>query len=86
MNKLTDLPNIGGKLAELLERAGIETPEQLRNLGSKQAFLMISAVTDCACINKLYAIEGAIQGINKKLLASETKADLLEYFRSLKKL
>ncbi|MEI6285487.1 MAG: TfoX/Sxy family DNA transformation protein [Bacillota bacterium] len=34
MEKLTELPNIGGKLAELLERSGIETPEQLRNLGS----------------------------------------------------
>ena len=86
MNKLTDMPNIGAKLAELLHLAGIETPEQLQNLGSKQAFLMLLAVTDCACINKLYAIEGAIEGINKKLLPIEIKTELLDFFRSLKKL
>ena len=83
MDKLTDLPNIGVKLAGLLQRVGIDTPEQLRSLGSKQAFLMISAVTDFTCINKLYAIESAIRGINKQQLAGETKAELLEYFRAL---
>ena len=83
MNKLTALPNIGPKLAELLQRAGIETPEQLRSVGSKQAFLMISAVTDAACINKLYALESAIEGIDKKLLTDETRAELLVFFRSL---
>jgi len=84
MNKLTDLPNIGVKLAALLQRVEIETPEQLRSLGSQQAFLMIHAVADSACINKLYALEGAIAGINKRQLDADTKAELLEFFRSLK--
>ena len=30
MNRLTDLPNIGPKLAEHLEKAGIPSPEALR--------------------------------------------------------
>ena len=36
MARLTDLPNIGPKLAENLEKAGIETPERLRELGRRR--------------------------------------------------
>lgn len=84
MNKLTDLPNIGEKLSKLLKHTGIETPEQLRKLGSKQAFMMIATVDGTtACINKLYALEAAIQGINKKFLSEDDKANLLNFFRSV---
>lgn len=33
MTKLTDLPNIGPKVAGDLETAGISTPEELREVG-----------------------------------------------------
>ena len=51
MEKLTDLPNIGPKLAENLEKAGIETPDQLRELGAETAFLRIRTQVDStACL------------------------------------
>ena len=35
MTKLTDLPNIGPKVAGDLETAGISTPEELREIGAE---------------------------------------------------
>lgn len=35
MSKLSDLPNIGKKLEEQLNEVGIETIEQLKEVGSK---------------------------------------------------
>ena len=35
MTKLTDLPNIGPKVAGDLEPAGISTPEELREIGAE---------------------------------------------------
>ena len=58
MEKLTDLPNIGPKLAENLEKAGIETPDQLRELGAETAFLRIRTQADStACLHQLEALE-----------------------------
>ncbi len=54
MARLTDLPNIGPKLAENLEKAGIETPERLRELGAEEAFLRIRTQADAAsCLHQL---------------------------------
>ena len=38
---LTDLPNVGLKLAENLRRVGLETPEDFRKAGAREAFLRI---------------------------------------------
>jgi len=38
---LKDLPNIGAKLEEELNRAGIDTPEELKRLGGKEAFIRL---------------------------------------------
>ena len=37
--ELTDLPNIGPVLAGNLKKIGVDTPEQLRELGAEGAFL-----------------------------------------------
>ena len=69
MERLTDLPNIGPKLAENLEKAGIETPERLRELGAEEAFLRIRAQADAAaCLHQLEALAGAAEGVRKSLL------------------
>ncbi len=84
MEKLTDLPNIGPKLADNLEKAGIETPEQLRALGAEEAFLRIRAQVDAtACLHQLEALAGAAEGVRKSLLPPERKAELKVWFRSL---
>lgn len=84
MEKLTDLPNIGPKLAENLEKAGIETPDQLRELGAETAFLHIRTQADStACLHQLEALAGAAEGVRKSLLPPERKTKLKDWFRSL---
>ncbi len=69
---LTDLPNIGPKLAEELRRAGLETPEAFRAAGAEEAFLRIRTQADpAACFHKLTALAGAELGVPKKALPPE---------------
>ncbi len=84
MERLTDLPNIAPKLAENLEKAGIETPDRLRELGAEEAFLRIRTQVDViACLHQLEALAGAAEGVRKGLLPPERKAELKSWFRSL---
>lgn len=84
MEKLTDLPNIGPKLAENLEKAGVGTPEMLRELGAEETFLRIRTRVDAAaCLHQLEALAGAAAGVRKSLLSPERKAELKAWFRTL---
>lgn len=59
MDRLTDLPNIGPKLAGNLGRIGVNDPGQLRELGAEEAFLRIRAQVDpTACLHQLEALAG----------------------------
>ncbi len=83
MSELDKLINIGDVLAKKLLEAGIDSIDSLHALGSKEAFLLIRSIYDGACINHLYALEGAIQGIRWHNLSPETKQDLKEFFQSI---
>ena len=84
MEKLTDLPNIGPVLAGNLEKAGIDTPDRLRELGAEEAFLRIrTRVDSTACLHQLGALAGAAAGVRKSLLPPERKAELKAWFRGL---
>jgi DNA transformation protein and related proteins len=85
MNDLRQLPNIGKVVAEQLEIVGISTPAQLKSVGSEEAFTRLATLDESACINMLYALEGAIQGIRWHNLSSERKKELLEFFYFCKK-
>ena len=81
---LTDLPNVGLKLAENLRRVGLETPEDFRKAGAREAFLRIRAQVDpTACFHQLTALAGAAAGIPKKALPQEDKMALRAFFDSL---
>lgn len=80
MGNLSKLPNIGAVVEEQLNRVGITTYDQLKETGSKQAWLKIKAIDESACINRLYGLEGAIQGIKKSQLSPEVKAELKEFY------
>lgn len=84
MGELSKLPNIGKVLEEQLSQIGIETPEQLREMGSRQAWLKIREIDESACINRLQALEAAIQGIRKTELTPEVKADLKDFYNAVK--
>ncbi len=82
MAELSKLPNIGKTLEEQLQQVGIETPEQLAQLGSKQAWLTIKAMDPSACYSRLCALEGALQGIRWHSLDDKTKQELKEFYQS----
>lgn len=84
MERLTDLPNIGPVLAGNLEKTGVTTPGQLREIGAEEAFLRIRAQVDpTACLHQLEALAGAAEGVKKSLLDPERKAELKSWYRGL---
>lgn len=81
---LTDLPNVGLKLAENLRRVGLETPKDFRKAGAREAFLRIRAQVDpTACFHQLTALAGAELGVPKKAIPAEEKAELRAFFDNL---
>lgn len=84
MGELSKLENIGKKVEEQLEQVGISTAEELRNIGSKAAWLRIQEIDESACINRLMALEGAIQGVKKTMLSDEIKTDLKMFYKEHK--
>ena len=68
MGELSKLPNIGKAVEAQLIQVGIETPEALREIGAKAACLKIQEIDPSACIHRLLALEGAIQGVKKTTL------------------
>ncbi len=76
-SEMCKMPNIGTKIAQELKQAGIHKPEQLIEMGSLEALVQINGtVLDESCLNKLYALEGAIRGIRWHGLDPETKETL----------
>ena len=81
---LSKMPNIGKVTERQLIQAGIETPEQLREIGAKEALLRIRLTSDPgACIRVLYGLQGAIDGVKDSELDETIKSDLLAFFRTL---
>lgn len=83
--ELSKAPNIGKKLEQQCRQAGVESIEELRTASSKAVWLKILAFDSSACVNRLYALEGAVRGIDKKLLPSEVKEELKQFVRAAKK-
>lgn len=77
---LTRMPNIGKVVAEKLIQVGITTPEELKVIGTEQAFIRLLTVDDTACFSMLQGLEGAIQGIRWHNLPKERKEELKEFF------
>ena len=73
MGELSKLPNIGKAVEAQLIQVGIETPEALRQVGAKDAWLKIQEIDPSACIHRLLALEGAIQGVKKTDLPDEVE-------------
>ncbi|BCN29479.1 TfoX/Sxy family protein [Anaeromicropila herbilytica] len=83
MGELSKLPNIGNVVEEQLNHVGINNEEQLKEIGSKAAWLKIRAIDSSACINRLLALEGAIQGIRWFGLTDEKKKELKEFYKEV---
>ena len=85
MGELSKLPNIGKKVEEQLIQVGIASADDLKRIGAKEAWLKIQEIDESACIHRLMALEGAIQGVKKTMLSDETKADLKEFYKEHRK-
>ena len=85
MGELSKLPNIGKKVEEQLTQVGINSADELKKAGAKVAWLKIQKIDESACINRLMALEGAIEGVKKTMLSDEVKADLKEFYHENKK-
>lgn len=83
MGRLSNMPNIGSVLEKKLIEVGITDPEALIQLGSKEAFMRIRTIDHTACLNMLYALEGAIGGVRWHSLSVESKEELREFFQTL---
>lgn len=84
MSELLKLPNVGKVLEGNLLAVGIETVEQLRQIGAEEAFWRIRLQRDPgACLHMLYGIQGAILGIPDKQLPFDVKEKLKGFFQSL---
>lgn len=81
--KLSELPNIGAVLEKQLIDIGIDSPEKLIEIGTEQVFIRLKSFDPTSCLHKLTAIEGAVQGIPKKNISNERKAELKEFFNKL---
>lgn len=76
MKNLSELPNIGNAVANQLKQVGILDEDDLKSIGAEQAWLKIQQIDKTACINKLYALEGAILGIKKNFAAKRKKRSI----------
>ena len=85
MGELSKLPNIGKTVEDQLVLVGIQTVDELKDIGAKEAWLKIREIDESACIHRLMALEGAIEGIKKTMLSNEVKADLKEFYQRNKK-
>jgi DNA transformation protein len=80
MGELSKLPNIGKEVESQLNKVGIFTFDELKDIGAEQAWLKIQEIDTSACIHRLLALEGAIRGIKKTLLPQQRKAELKDFY------
>lgn len=78
------LVNIGPFLEKQLKQIGIETEEQLREVGSRDAWLKIKEIDPSACYNRLCALEGAIRNIRWHDLSDADKKKLKDFYNEHK--
>lgn len=85
MTDLSKQPNIGKDTESKLILVGINSFAELQATGTEQAFMRLQMLDPSACIQLLYGLEGAINGIPSDKLSAEKKHELKEFHRMVKK-
>lgn len=75
--KLKDLKNLGPTSQQMLIKAGINTPEELAELGPVAAYLRVKSHGIKASLNLLYAIYGALNDCHWTDIPADEKQQLL---------
>ena len=84
MTNLTSMRNIGKEMARKLAAVGIRSPEELLAADSKEAFFRLKTVFPEVCLVHLYALEGAIQGVEFNSLSADKRRELKRFSDQLK--
>ncbi|MDP4240990.1 MAG: TfoX/Sxy family protein [Bacteroidota bacterium] len=84
MSDLSQQPNIGKDTESKLISVGIRSYAELKEAGTEQAFLRLQTLDPGACIQLLYGLEGAIEGIPANKLTVEKKQELKDFYRMVK--
>ena len=84
MARLTSLKNIGKELAAKLNSVGINSAEELIEVGAKPAFQRLKIKYPKVCLVHLYTLEGAICGIEFNNLPDSKKKELKQFSDALK--
>ncbi len=82
---LSKQPNIGLDTERKLIEVGITTFAELLAAGTEQAFLRLQAIDPGACIQLLYGLDAAIQGIPTGKLSDSRKQELKEFHKLSRK-
>ena len=84
MAELTSLRNIGKELEKKLKSIDITTTEELRNIGSEDAFFKLKLCYPNVCLVHLYCLEGAVTDTDYNQLQNDVKQRLKEFSDHLK--
>lgn len=82
--ELSSMKNIGKTIESKLKSVGICSAEELRKLGSKEAFFRLKTNYPNVCLVHLYTLQGAIDDIEYHMLSDKVKKDLKNYSDQLK--
>lgn len=85
MAELTSMMNIGKEMERKLTAVGVDSSEKLIETGAKQAFLQLKNKFPQVCLVHLYALEGAIQGVEFNSLSEDRKKELKAFSDFLNK-
>lgn len=76
---MSSMRNIGKEIEKKLKSVGINSAEELIQLGGKEAFLRLKMQYPNVCLVHLYTIQGAIDDIDYNQLPDEVKLDLKKF-------
>ena len=84
MSELHLLKNIGREMEKKLLSVGIMSAEDLKRIGSKEAFARLKEKFPYVCLVHLQALQGVVEDIRLQDLSEEIKKELKEYSEELK--
>ena len=84
MTELISLRNIGKEMERKLKSVDIETAEELKEIGSKEAFFKLKVLYPSVCLVHLYTLEGAVSDTEYNELPEDVKRSLKDFSGKLK--
>jgi len=79
MAELTSLRNIGKEMERKLKAVDISTAEELKKVGSEEAFLRLKLHYSNVCLVHLQTLEGAISDTDYNQLPDDVKKRLKDF-------